>query len=105
MLRQQTTMTLKWIAQRLHTGSWTYVSNLLHQNQPHNVNSDDARCLRSVRLPPVSSLQRKTAVINRGSKLTLNHQRIPDLVATFIYDRRLSSVFFKPNLVLSHKNG
>ena len=41
MLHQQTTMTLKWIAQRLHTGSWTYVSNLLHQNQHPNVNSED----------------------------------------------------------------
>ncbi len=27
---QERTMSLKWIAQRLHTGSWTYVSNLLH---------------------------------------------------------------------------
>jgi len=25
----QTTMTLSWIADRLHLGSWTYVSNLL----------------------------------------------------------------------------
>ncbi len=41
MLRQQTTMTLKWIAQHLHMGSWTYVSNLLHQNQHPNVNSED----------------------------------------------------------------
>ncbi len=41
-------MTLKWIAQRLHMGSWTYVSNLLHQNQHHNVNSDDT-CFRSQR--------------------------------------------------------
>ncbi|HVX56710.1 MAG TPA: transposase [Candidatus Saccharimonadales bacterium] len=29
-LRQETTMSLKWIAQRLQMGSWTYVSNLLH---------------------------------------------------------------------------
>jgi putative transposase len=28
-LRTETTMTLAWIAQRLHMGSWTYVSNLL----------------------------------------------------------------------------
>ena len=28
-LRQETTMSLKWIAQRLQMGSWTYVSNLL----------------------------------------------------------------------------
>ncbi len=27
-LRQAATMSLKWIAQRLHTGSWTYVPNL-----------------------------------------------------------------------------
>jgi putative transposase len=30
-LRQETTMSLKWIAERLHMGSWTYVSNLLRQ--------------------------------------------------------------------------
>ena len=28
-LRKETTMTLKWIAQRLQMGSWTYVFNLL----------------------------------------------------------------------------
>jgi hypothetical protein len=28
-LRQETTMTLAWIASRLHMGTWTYVSNLL----------------------------------------------------------------------------
>jgi hypothetical protein len=28
-LRQETAMTLAWIAQRLQMGSWTYVSNLL----------------------------------------------------------------------------
>jgi putative transposase len=32
-LRQETTMSLKWIARRLHMGSWTYVSNLLHEKQ------------------------------------------------------------------------
>ncbi len=32
-LRQESTISLKWIAQRLHMGSWTYVSNLL---RPHN---------------------------------------------------------------------
>jgi hypothetical protein len=30
-LRQETTMSLKWIAQRLQMGSWTYVSNLLNE--------------------------------------------------------------------------
>lgn len=30
-LRQETTMSLKWIAQRLSMGSWTYVSNLLKE--------------------------------------------------------------------------
>ena len=30
-LRQETTMSLRWIAQRLHMGSWTYVSNLLRE--------------------------------------------------------------------------
>ena len=35
-LRQETTMSLKWIAQRLRMGSWTYVSNLLNeQPQTH----------------------------------------------------------------------
>jgi hypothetical protein len=30
-LRRETIMSLKWIAQRLQMGSWTYVSNLLNQ--------------------------------------------------------------------------
>ena len=30
-LRQETTMTLKWIAARLQMGTWTYVSNLLNE--------------------------------------------------------------------------
>jgi len=29
-LRQEATMSLKWIADRLPMGSWTYVSYLLH---------------------------------------------------------------------------
>jgi hypothetical protein len=29
-LRQETTMSLKWIARRLRMGSWTDVSNVLH---------------------------------------------------------------------------
>jgi len=36
-LRQETIMSLRWIAQRLQMGSWTYVSNLLNeqpQTQP-----------------------------------------------------------------------
>ena len=28
-LRKETTLSLKWIAEELHMGSWTYVSNLL----------------------------------------------------------------------------
>ena len=32
-LRAQTSMSLKWIAQRLEMGSWTYVSNLLRRSQ------------------------------------------------------------------------
>ncbi len=32
-LRQDTTMTLKWIAQRLRMGTWTYVSNCLVQKR------------------------------------------------------------------------
>ena len=31
-LREEKTMSLKWIAQRLHMGSWTYVSNLLNEH-------------------------------------------------------------------------
>jgi hypothetical protein len=34
-LRQETTMSLKWIAGRLHMGSWTYVSNLIHEKRKH----------------------------------------------------------------------
>jgi hypothetical protein len=30
-LRQETTMSLKWIAARLQIGTWTYVSNLLNE--------------------------------------------------------------------------
>ena len=30
-LRQETTMSLKWIGGRLQMGSWTYVSNLLNE--------------------------------------------------------------------------
>jgi len=30
-LRRETTMSLKWIARRLQMGSWTHVSNLLHE--------------------------------------------------------------------------
>ena len=41
-------MTRKWISQRLHTGSGTYVSNSLHQNQHPNVNSEHI-CFRSQR--------------------------------------------------------
>ncbi|HWW01194.1 MAG TPA: hypothetical protein VNZ64_15975 [Candidatus Acidoferrum sp.] len=32
-LRQESTMTLKWIAQRLEMGTWTYVSNCLVQKR------------------------------------------------------------------------
>jgi hypothetical protein len=31
-LREETTMTLKWIAGELHMGAWTHVSNLLSQS-------------------------------------------------------------------------
>jgi hypothetical protein len=30
-LRQETTMSLKWIAARLQMGTWSYVSNLLNE--------------------------------------------------------------------------
>jgi len=39
----ETTMSLKWIAQRLRMGSWTYVSNLLNENaaRKKSINSED----------------------------------------------------------------
>src|ERR1043165_1993420 len=42
-LRAQTTMTLKWIAQRLKMGTWTHVSNCLVQQRKKDksVNSYD----------------------------------------------------------------
>lgn len=48
-LRQETTMTLVWIARRLQMGAWTHVSNLLGQQRPRarraspskSVNSED----------------------------------------------------------------
>jgi hypothetical protein len=42
-LREQTTMTLRWIADRLQMGSWTYVSNLLREQRQKSicVNSED----------------------------------------------------------------
>jgi hypothetical protein len=41
-LRKETIMSLNWIAQRLHMGSWTYVSNLLIQKAKQScVNSED----------------------------------------------------------------
>ena len=43
-LRQETTMSLKWIAERLHMGSWTYVSNLLNeQPQTHPQAQEELR--------------------------------------------------------------
>ena len=39
LFRKESTMSLKWIAQRLQMGSWTYVSNLLNarsNTQPLN---------------------------------------------------------------------
>ena len=38
-LRAETTMTLAWIAERLHMGSWSHVSNLLRK--PKNTKSED----------------------------------------------------------------
>ena len=32
-LREETTMTLKWVARELHMGAWTHVSNLLSQKR------------------------------------------------------------------------
>ena len=42
-LRQETTLSLKWIAQRLQMGSWTYVSNLL--NEPPQTHSESQEVL------------------------------------------------------------
>ena len=41
-LRQQTTMTLKWIAQRLRMGTWTHVSNCLTQRR--NEKEEKEKC-------------------------------------------------------------
>ena len=46
-------------------------------------------------------LELKAAVINKGSNFTLNHQWIPDLVATFIYDRRLKEEVAIPSGIKS----
>jgi hypothetical protein len=35
-LRKRTTTTLKWIAERLKMGTWTYVSNCLVRTQQEN---------------------------------------------------------------------
>ena len=35
-LRQEATMSLKWIAQRLQMGSWSYVFNLLNEKPQTN---------------------------------------------------------------------
>ncbi len=43
-LRQETTMSLKWIAQRLQMGSWTYVSNL--SNEPPSLHPQAQEVLR-----------------------------------------------------------
>jgi hypothetical protein len=37
-LRQETTMTLKWIARRLRMGAWTRVSSCLAQKRKENEN-------------------------------------------------------------------
>ena len=42
-LRKESTMSLKWIAERLQMGSWTYVSNLL--NAKSNTQPLDQRLL------------------------------------------------------------
>ena len=34
-LHRETTVSLKWIAQRLQMGSWFYVSNLLNEGSRH----------------------------------------------------------------------
>jgi hypothetical protein len=36
-LRQETTMSLKWIARRLQMGNWTYVFNLVNE-KPRTAN-------------------------------------------------------------------
>jgi hypothetical protein len=42
-LRAETAMTLRWVADRLWMGSWTYVLNRLreHNEYPFGVNSED----------------------------------------------------------------
>ena len=40
-LRNETAVTLKWIAKELHMGSWTHVSNLLRQPEPRTTNQTE----------------------------------------------------------------
>ncbi len=49
-LREETTMSLAWIAEQLRMGSWSYVSNLLRKAK--SANSEDLR-LRLGVMPPV----------------------------------------------------
>jgi len=71
-LRRETTLGLKWIAKRLHMGSWTYVSNLLHEERNHEtcVNSKD----RYRHLPIIIMTRRqalKTATLATAAYATL----------------------------------
>jgi hypothetical protein len=38
-IRKRTTMSLKWIAEHLHMGTWTYVSNLLSTQRAKKASS------------------------------------------------------------------
>jgi len=46
-LRQETTLTLKWIAERLQMGGWTYVSNLVNGHGPGAKPSRQRRSIKS----------------------------------------------------------
>ena len=45
-LRQETTMSLQWIAARLQMGTWTYVSNLLNEPQENQPQAPELLPLR-----------------------------------------------------------
>ncbi len=54
-LRRETTVTLKWIASRLHMGSWTYVANLLSTTNGSGTKATASPVARKKRAPAARS--------------------------------------------------
>jgi hypothetical protein len=46
-IREETTMSLKWIAQRLHMGSWTYATCSMNNPQRSRKRRQCCRCVNS----------------------------------------------------------